>query len=256
MLGEAVIEQLNKEFIVGRRRILKSAKKIGGFVVDGMQNVLDVLHEGLGNPGYGILHDVARISEVSECKSRYGLLVEMDKKMRDDEAPLKAALLTYVDIKDFKIPNDKYGESFGDVLLTVTGWGLREIFRDPEQLNKDAMVARWGGDEFMSVQPADAHMNEALFGGSLRFFGLSGHSGLVTWHFDQYIKYLHANNLHQDSEIYDALSYVVGHGVDQLTYRYTFDTMDISPFENASDAIDSFALTNTIKATHLRRPTS
>ncbi len=255
MFGEIITDRVD-ELAVGRMRILRATRNTGRVAVNGMQRAIDNFHELFGQPRYDVLLGVANISEVSECMSRWGFLRELNNRMSEESDALSGSLVTYVDIKNFKAPNDRYGQSVGDLLLTITGWGLREIFRDPDQPNQEAMVGRWGGDEFISIQPAGAKMNQALFGGSLEFFDLDGKSGEATWHFDRYVEYLHRQDLHHDSEIYDAIKHVDNLGIDHLTYKFTFDAMDLSQYDEASEAIDIFAATNTIKATHLRQPTS
>ena len=48
------------------------------------------------------------------------------------------------DINDFKMINDEYSHAEGDKALIAFSGALREIL-----LSKDAVAARWGGDEFV-----------------------------------------------------------------------------------------------------------
>ena len=52
-----------------------------------------------------------------------------------------------IDLDDFKHINDKYGHSFGDVVLKEIVSTINKIIRSSDQL------IRWGGDEFVGILP-------------------------------------------------------------------------------------------------------
>ncbi len=54
-----------------------------------------------------------------------------------------------IDLNDFKQVNDKYGHSEGDKILKMVVEKLKSNLRDYD------LIARWGGDEFLVVLPAE-----------------------------------------------------------------------------------------------------
>jgi diguanylate cyclase (GGDEF)-like protein len=63
---------------------------------------------------------------------------------RDAKHPISVMLL---DIDHFKIINDDYGHARGDQVIVAVGEVLRANMRQQD------MVARWGGEEFLVLQP-------------------------------------------------------------------------------------------------------
>ena len=57
-----------------------------------------------------------------------------------------------LDIDHFKMVNDTYGHAVGDKVLTAVAGEIRDIF------GKNAILSRWGGDEFVGIIPSDGDL--------------------------------------------------------------------------------------------------
>ncbi len=67
----------------------------------------------------------------------------------EEPAPQDADIVFFlVDLDNFKIVNDRFGHYAGDLLLMAMRERLQEVFRESD------FVARWGGDEFLTVARA------------------------------------------------------------------------------------------------------
>ncbi|MEH3139042.1 MAG: GGDEF domain-containing protein [Mycobacterium kyogaense] len=81
---------------------------------------------------------------LTELTNRRGLLVSM--KRLNERAPASADLCALlIDVDGFKAVNDTLGHAVGDEVLIRTARRIRQSVRS------DAVVVRWGGEEFLVV---------------------------------------------------------------------------------------------------------
>lgn len=74
----------------------------------------------------------------------------------DADAPLQRMAVFFIDLDRFKTINDSLGHSIGDKLLQLVAQ------RFNVSVNKDDIIARFGGDEFVLVQRNPHSAEEAL----------------------------------------------------------------------------------------------
>ena len=75
-------------------------------------------------------------------------LYECTRRMLEDN-PGREYLIVYADIKDFKMVNDIYGYTFGDLVLTTTADWIKQ------NLSENSICGRLGGDTFGICMPAE-----------------------------------------------------------------------------------------------------
>ncbi|QIS15085.1 GGDEF domain-containing protein [Nocardia arthritidis] len=79
--------------------------------------------------------------------------------------------LLFIDLDGFKMVNDSYGHAVGDELIANAASRIRRV------IQRDAMVSRYGGDEFVVLAPLDrpgaALLAERLLAAFVRPFELS-----------------------------------------------------------------------------------
>jgi diguanylate cyclase (GGDEF)-like protein len=238
----------------GQRRVLYSSRFIGRTLVGAAQNVVDLGHNLLGQESYGDLRKAVNINSVNNCFTRRGMFLALNSLI-ETEKP-EQLLITYVDAVNFKGINDEFGQNTGDLALAMTGWGLREIFRNGDDQKTEPMVGSWGGDEFMCILPVEASMNHEAFSGSLDFkYHQNSRAGLVTWNFRDFLENAQKESEYEESVVIPGgIKKLVNRGVESISYRYTFDVVDVDVDSRAQDIIDHFTENNTVKtATYLRK---
>ena len=92
---------------------------------------------------------------LTELTNRRGLTYAM--KRLDEAAPADAQLCALlIDVDGFKIVNDSHGHAVGDEVLIRTARRIRESLRE------QAVVVRWGGEEFLVVDRIPAAQAEVV----------------------------------------------------------------------------------------------
>lgn len=102
------------------------------------------------------LDHLAHHDALTGVANRQGLQRYLDHQLSSRSKSKTHILLAHVDLDKFKSINDTYGHPFGDAVLRHAADIMRAEF------DKNALVARVGGDEFVivSVMPKDSHTIE------------------------------------------------------------------------------------------------
>lgn len=89
------------------------------------------------------LEAIAKQDELTGLYNRRGFFDKVESILADPAYNGKVAILSYVDMDNLKMINDKYGHDDGDYSLRTIADILRECFRDTD------VLGRIGGDEFV-----------------------------------------------------------------------------------------------------------
>jgi diguanylate cyclase (GGDEF)-like protein len=86
---------------------------------------------------------IATIDDLTQIPNRRGLMQLAEYCLHICRRQNTSASLIYIDLKKFKLINDKFGHAEGDVALVAFADLLKNTFRDSD------LLARLGGDEFV-----------------------------------------------------------------------------------------------------------
>jgi diguanylate cyclase len=148
-------------FVLGRRRQGTGSPQPGGSHTGADQNHSDPvsLPPPKGAPGLDFGAQFAKLQSIAEQDSltglsnRAGLESFVENRLRTSEAGSPHCLM-FIDMDGFKQVNDALGHSQGDKLLILLAERLKMVvrhnFTDPHSgSDPDAVIARFGGDEFV-----------------------------------------------------------------------------------------------------------
>ncbi len=93
--------------------------------------------------------------------NRSGLMLALARRAADRTGDADRFALLYIDLDGFKTVNDQLGHAGGDDLLQQAGLRIAGFLPDT------AMVARFGGDEFVAVVPRRGEIDVAVLGEAL-----------------------------------------------------------------------------------------
>lgn len=97
------------------------------------------------------LSDRANKDRLTNLYNRHFMMERLKEAYEDD----KVYGIAMIDIDDFKSINDRYGHAAGDEVLI-------SVARAIENVCKDCVVSRWGGEEFLVLMSEDTSVLETL----------------------------------------------------------------------------------------------
>lgn len=93
------------------------------------------------------LVDLAHNDELTGLPNRRKFVAELKTALTAAGRSGEGLAVHFLDLDDFKYVNDTYGHEIGDKLLVSVAQRLRTVLRDSD------VVSRFGGDEFLIMQP-------------------------------------------------------------------------------------------------------
>lgn len=124
--------------------------------VDGEENLAETLRlvaQEIGGPLriVSLIEESRRLAHfdlLTGIMNRRAFVSELQTKISDAERLSECLCLLLLDVDHFKAVNDNYGHATGDLVLAKMGKLMKQL--TPE----NALVARWGGEEFVVGLPA------------------------------------------------------------------------------------------------------
>jgi diguanylate cyclase (GGDEF)-like protein len=142
-----VLELINR--LEGRtftERDMTLLEIFAGYTSFTLQNALDAKRA----------HELAKKDDLTGLYNDRWFNVRMTEMLTDARKSGEECVLIFMDLDHFKVNNDCYGHLAGSQVLREVGFILKRIV-----VQKDATVARYGGDEFVMILPNTA-LDEGL----------------------------------------------------------------------------------------------
>jgi diguanylate cyclase (GGDEF)-like protein len=98
---------------------------------------------------------LARHDALTGLNNRLGLDLHLARAVAQAKESGELIAIHHIDLDQFKAANDRYGHFVGDALLQAVAGRLSALLRDCD------VAVRMGGDEFVVLQPAIVHPQEA-----------------------------------------------------------------------------------------------
>lgn len=114
-------------------------------------------------------HEQSQLDNLTGLNNRYYFDAMVDKRMSN--ANTQSVGLFILDIDDFKNVNDTYGHLFGDEVLKKLSSMIQEI------CGKNAVLCRWGGEEFCVLEFDETYENIINLGETLRMMVMNTNFG-------------------------------------------------------------------------------
>lgn len=121
------------------RRDMTLLEIFAGYTSFTLQNALDAKRA----------HELAKKDDLTGLYNDRWFHVRLTETLREARKTGEDAVLIFMDLDRFKVVNDCYGHLAGSQVLREVGFILKRVVQRP-----NAIVARYGGDEFVMILPA------------------------------------------------------------------------------------------------------
>jgi diguanylate cyclase (GGDEF)-like protein len=92
-------------------------------------------------------HEVAHTDDLTFLSNRRQIIGDLQREVMHADRYKTPVSISMLDVDHFKLVNDSYGHSVGDLVLRNVARFLRDNIREPD------IVGRYGGEEFLVILP-------------------------------------------------------------------------------------------------------
>lgn len=146
-----------------------TAEIVGGILLMLRLRAIDELGEATA-----LATSLASTDALTGLLNRHGMELQLPAKLAAARHANAIVHTVFIDIDGLKVANDLHGHDFGDDVIRVVAQGMRTLA--PE----DALLARWGGDEFVGISTGEP-ASEAQVAGVMRTYIEKSGIDLTKW---------------------------------------------------------------------------
>lgn len=226
-------------------RALGVGMAVAKVAVGANQRFTDMGHRFVGNKTYSELEESERTDYLTRTLTRVGMFRAVGKFTRITGVQDYRGV--FIDLRNLKTVNDDHSQAMGDHQLKVAGWGVKQLLRLPDELGADisapALVARWGGDEFLGLMPGETTIDEVFQRNPLIRATTSnsqdkGEADLAEWDLAKFVEL--SQQFHVPSVIKNSVECLVGAGIDKIQYRYNIGHIALPIDQEPECILDEF----------------
>lgn len=227
---------------------------LGKFGLDAHQTQVDRWHRIFGQDGREDLLKKNNRDYLTRALSREGIFSALETYTKQHNN--YEYMGVFIDIKDLRKVNNKHSQYIGDKYLHVASWVLRNSFQlstDIDDKSKAsipvAMVARWGGDEFLALLPVNTSLDPSfmdLFSFSTEYTAGDGPKNLANFNIEDMLMHKDSHDL--PISVDRSVNELLESGINDIKFAYNIETITLNLDDDLSgtctQVIDSFMQDN------------